>query len=420
HAPFTSVGAPAWRPDGRELAVVGRGNYSEWGEYGSLAVWAADTHQWRSIDARKDRSVEDVRWIRNETILVRVDDRFSDSLVSLDPASGKTAAISLAPSVLGAFDVSHGGQMLFTAQTGAHQSRAFARSLWEARSPQLVEDPNPQLSGIVLGKQIRATWVGGAHEAHDGLYILPPGYSPGKRYPLLIDVYPEAARDRFHSGASGMELGQLQAAWGYVVFMASPRGSVSRLYDFSRGKQAVEVASGVRGKDIAVEDVLEGIRALVAEGLVDDQRVCTFGHSNGGYVANILATEAPGSARCIVVSAGYSDLAHAYFNEPTHAWSQGFAQADLLISPQTYVELSPIFRMGAVHSRMLLVDGDADWLPFLPQMIMQFNALRLAGKDVEFLRYPGEGHVFSRPEDIEDKLIRIQHFISENIGSGPE
>ncbi|MGH3430282.1 MAG: alpha/beta hydrolase family protein, partial [Terriglobales bacterium] len=242
----------------------------------------------------------------------------------------------------------------------------------------------------------------------------------GQRYPLLVDVYPEAVRDRFHAGDSGLELGQLQAAWGYVVLMASPRGSVSRLYDFSRGKPAVEVASGVRGKAISVEDVLGGIRALADKGLVDDRRVCLFGHSNGGYVANILATEAPGSARCVVVAEGYSDLTNAYFNEPAHDWCRGFARADLVTSPETYIELSPIFRMDAVRSRMLLIDGDADWMPLLPQMIMEYNALKLAHKDVEFLRYPAEGHVFSQPEHLEDRLIRIQHFVAENIGSGPE
>lgn len=414
-APFAAVGAVVWRPDGRQLAAVGRGAYADWGEFGSLQIWNADTHRWTGVDELKDRSVRDAWWVRDDLMVARVDDRFSDSLLLLDPATGKTTPVSLAPWVLESLDIASTGHMLFAAQTAQWPSRAFTRSLSGTSTPRLILDPNPQLADVKLGVQERLTWIGGAKQAHDGVYIVPPDYRPGMRYPLLVDVYPEAVRDRFHAGAAGLELGQLQAAWGDVVLMASPRGSVSRLYDFSRGKQAVEVASGARGKAIAVEDVLGGIRALSAKGLVDDRRVCIFGHSNGGYIANVLATEAPRSARCVIVSAGYSELAHAYFNEPTHAWSQGFAQADLLSSPQTYIELSPIFRMGAVRSRMLLVDGDADWLPFLPQMLMEYNALKSAGKDVQFLRYPAEGHVFSRPDHIEDKLDRMRRFIEESL-----
>ena len=58
--------------------------------------------------------------------------------------------------------------------------------------------------------------------------------------------------------------------------------------------------------------------------------------------------------------------------------------------------------------------GDQDWT-WLPQMIAQYGVLRLAGKDVQFVRYANESHNLSRRESVEDALERVHCFFDERL-----
>lgn len=66
---------------------------------------------------------------------------------------------------------------------------------------------------------------------------------------------------------------------------------------------------------------------------------------------------------------------------------------DLLENPDAYIKLSAVFRVDKVHTPITLAVGDKDGR-FLLGSIEMYNALRFAGKQMAFLRYPGEGHVF--------------------------
>jgi len=63
-------------------------------------------------------------------------------------------------------------------------------------------------------------------------------------------------------------------------------------------------------------------------------------------------------------------------------------------NPQAFIELSAVYRLDHVTTPMLLADCDDDG-DFLLNTIEIYNGLRWLGRDVTFVRYPGQGHGFT-------------------------
>ena len=67
-------------------------------------------------------------------------------------------------------------------------------------------------------------------------------------------------------------------------------------------------------------------------------------------------------------------------------------------NPQRYIELSPVFFLDRLTTPLLLISGVADYGVFVQQADEMFVGLRHLGKEVELLRYHGQGHgMFSEP-----------------------
>jgi len=155
-----------------------------------------------------------------------------------------------------------------------------------------------------------------------------------------------------------------------------------------------EAGKGPKGWDVTLDDVLSGVDELIRGGIVDPDRMGLYGFSNGGGVVNDLVTRT-NRFKCAVSVAGvYPDwllpaFPHTDTTIPT--FEGGVSPFD---DPAAYVQLSAIFHLKAVTTPMLLAVGDNDG-DFLLGTIELYNGLRWLGKDVTFLRYPGQGHGFS-------------------------
>ena len=406
--PRRYVGSPKWSPDGSRLMLVSK--LRRLG-FRSLEIYSPKEGSWRTLATPGGMSIVDGLWsVRGDAIIVKLADRFGDTVWRLD--ADDLGAEQLASGDLGilAFDVGVDGDMVFTAETGSFPSRLFFTPT-ASRTPVELLDPNPQLKDIRLGTQKRITWTNSDGEEVDGIVVFPPDYQEGQKYPLIVDVYPRPARDRFNLLAIPRMMGQMEAAKGYLVLQAgvrAPNGPIS----FSQDEGYTEKARGSRGISILVDDFNSGLDYLVKRGLVDKSSTCVYGHSMGGYVANFLMTEV--DLKCVVVSSGNSNLMWTYFTLPPGDFPQEVASSggDIFADPTEYLAMSPLFRMNKVSedASILLITGDKDWWPWLPEMLLQFNALRHLGRDVTWVRYKEEGHAFVGLDNIKDSLDRIHRF----------
>lgn len=139
-----------------------------------------------------------------------------------------------------------------------------------------------------LPRQALARKLPIAYEASDGrrlhgFVLVPPGHDPA-RVPLVAQV---------HGGPwSHVEVGwdpvaQFLANRGFVVFQPNFRGSTGH------GRDYLEAARGDFGNGRVQQDIVDGVRHLLAAGIGDPERVAITGGSFGGYSTLVGLTFQP-------------------------------------------------------------------------------------------------------------------------------
>ena len=172
--------------------------------------------------------------------------------------------------------------MALIGHSRAHPAEVFF--LQEGQEPRRLTRSNPWLDEVGLGDQERLEYQARDGLAIEGILIKPLGYEPGQRYPLIVIVHggPEA---HYSNGwlTSYSMLGQLAAARGFAVFYPNYRASTGRGIDFSKMNHQ-DTAGG------EFDDLVDGVKYLIEEGLVDPDRVGVTGGSYGGYATAWLST----------------------------------------------------------------------------------------------------------------------------------
>jgi dipeptidyl aminopeptidase/acylaminoacyl peptidase len=81
--------------------------------------------------------------------------------------------------------------------------------------------------------------------------------------------------------------------------------------------------------------------------------------------------------------------------------------------------LSPAFLAASVDSPLLLIHGRDDTVVPIEQSRVMAEALRRAGKPVEFVELPGEDHWLSRSATRQQMLAETVRFLEVNNPAGP-
>jgi dipeptidyl aminopeptidase/acylaminoacyl peptidase len=244
-----------------------------------------------------------------------------------------------------------------------------------------------------------------------GWLIEPVGYQRGRRYPLAVEIH-GGPHVMWGPGEASMWLEyQLLAANGYLILYTNPRGSGGYGFDF---KYAIHRAWG----DGPMNDVLTATDSIVARGIVDEDRMVVTGGSYAGYLTAYLVGHDHRFAAA-VAQRGVYDLA-VFFGEG-NAWrlvplefdTYPWMDDDILRqeSPMTYAHL--------IETPLLIIHSDNDLRTGVSQSEMLYRTLKVLERDVEYARYPREGHDLSRsgePLLRIDRLLRILEFFDRYVG----
>lgn len=207
-------------------------------------------------------------------------------------------------------------------------------------------------------------------------------FGPGP-YPTIVSVYggPHAQEITNSWGRMTANLNlQYLREMGFLIFRLDNRGSARRGLRF-------ESALARQFGRVEVEDQVDGVRWLVAQGLTDPQRVGVTGWSYGGYMALMCLAKAPDVFQVAVAGAPVTDYAgydtaytERYLETPaTNA--EGYAQTNVL----THVD--------AIRGKLLLIHGMVDENVHFRHSARLVAALIRAGKPFETLFFPDERHM---------------------------
>ncbi len=172
--------------------------------------------------------------------------------------------------------------------------------------------------------------------------------------------------------------------------------------------------------------VTDGIRNLIDQGIVDANRVCIGGASYGGYATRMGLEKEPAMFKCGIDEAGvvdlvwWEDLGYTDFNQgdPEGAGAHlkvtiGDTKTDRAMMEQ----YSPRLHADKVQAPVLIVHGVGDRRVPIKHAEAMRDALKSAGKEVEWLVFPEEGHGFTKPENRVERYKKIEAFLRKYLGT---
>jgi dipeptidyl aminopeptidase/acylaminoacyl peptidase len=258
------------------------------------------------------------------------------------------------------------------------------------------------------------------YRARDGLSIpawltLPRG--GGKQLPMVLLV---------HGGpyVRGSEWGwdaeaQFLASRGYAVLQPEFRGST--------GFGAKHFRAGWKQWGLAMQDDLaDGVRWAVAQGIADPARICIAGASYGGYATLMGLVNDPELYRCGVEWAGVTDIgrmyssSHGVLSDQSDDW-RDYGMPALLGDPvedaARFQATSPLAQAARIKQPLLLAYGSDDRRVPLYQGEQFYAAVKRGNPAVEWVVYPGEGHGWSLAQNRIDFWGRVERFLAKHIGA---
>ncbi len=147
-------------------------------------------------------------------------------------------------------------------------------------------------------------------------------------------------------------------------------------------------------------DVLSGIDALIAQGLVDKDRVGVMGWSQGGYISAFLATHDSARFKAASVGAGVSDWMTDYVNSDLHTFAPHFLRATPWDDPAIYAKTSPMTYIKQVRIPVLIQHGGSDPRVPLSGAYELYQGLKDQHVPARLVVFKGFGHVLTSPKAI--------------------
>ncbi len=308
---------------------------------------------------------------------------------------------------------------------GPHDLGTYAIYDANARTLNTLFTTRPQINASLLPTQRVIEYT-----ASDGMRLwgylwVPPGVTDVRNLPVIVAP---------HGGPEGRDVwgrsifGQTFASQGYAVFEPNFRGGSGF------GRSFVEAGHRQWGRRMQ-DDVADGARHLITQGIADPNRMCIMGWSYGGYVAFTAAFLNTDLFRCSVAGAGVSDL------NAMQRWERaGQVEADVItgggsgsqsISYQYWREAiggegPELDRYSAAQNAdrvtipLLIIHGDEDQtVPFEQSEIME-RAMRQAGRPVRLIRLEDMDHYYT-PDNAEGWRTTFTEslaFFNQHIGPG--
>ena len=258
------------------------------------------------------------------------------------------------------------------------------------------------------------------YKARDGMeipaYLTLPVGKPAKNLPLVAVI---------HGGPFG-----IRDDWGYepdIQFLANRGYAVLQPnYRGSGGFGVKHLTAGFQQWGLTMQDdITDGVNSLIAQGIVDPARVCIDGGSYGGYATLMALIKEPQLFKCGIDEAGVADLfwftelGYSDFNVADADGSDAFFRETLGDPGKDRLKMeatSPRLQAGKIKGQLMIIHAVRDQrVPFRHAEGMR-DAMRAAGKQVEWVVYPDEAHGFVKLENRVDRYNRIEAFLKQNIG----
>ncbi len=263
-------------------------------------------------------------------------------------------------------------------------------------------DDYPLVDKSTLSNMIRTSYT-----ARDGLEIpaylsLPKGKEDIKGLPTVI--LPHGGPNARDSWGFDYWV-QFLTTQGYAVLQMNYRGSIGY------GPELYYKGDREYGRGM-LDDINDGAKWMISQGISDPDRICIMGASYGGYAALQAPVRAQKLYKCIVAMAPVTDMNRIKREE----WYTADFYWDLMKDDsQSYSDISPYDQIDNIKPPILMVHGQQDNIVSSIHSEWMAERLKKKGKDFKFIAFEDGDHHLSLQKNRIKFLQEVEIFLKKHL-----
>jgi dipeptidyl aminopeptidase/acylaminoacyl peptidase len=282
--------------------------------------------------------------------------------------------------------------------------------LYDSKSGELtkIADRNPWLKEEELAEMKPVEY-----SARDGLtihgYLTLPKGKPAKNLPIIVNPHGGPwARDEWGFNPEV----QFLANRGFGVLQMNFRGSTGY------GRKFWEAGFRQWGQSMQ-DDITDGVKWLVDQGIADPKRVAIYGGSYGGYAVLAGLTKTPDLYAAGVDYVGVSNLFTFMKTVPPY-WKPFLDMMyEMVGNPERdqalFEENSPALNAEKIKTPLFVAQGAKDPRVNINESNQIVDALKKRGIDVEYMIKQDEGHGFHNEENRFSFYDAMERFLVKHL-----
>ena len=200
---------------------------------------------------------------------------------------------------------------------------------------------------------------------------------------------------------------QMFASRGYAVLQVNYRGSTGYGNDYE--------TAGYRewGKKMQT-DLLDALQWLKEQKQANTDKACIVGASYGGYAALVAGYQTPERFKCIVSIAGVADLGRQVVDWKSRSFD-AYVKNAVSEDEKEQKLVSPLYHVNQFKAPVLLIHGKVDTRVNYYQSELMYEALKEAGKQVDFELFDWGTHHLNDAGNLKRAMELTEGFLKEHL-----
>ena len=371
---------PQFSPDGRMLAFSRQHIAGFYADQVKLMIHDVKSGKSRMVHRDWDRSAAGLAWAPDSKGMYgAIDDEGTRRIYYL-PLKGDSPVRITDKTDFSQLSIAKNGTIIAQNQSAVYPARVVQVDAKRGTARRLDTFNDAILENVSVGTYESVTYAGADGDPIQMWVHYPPGFDPGKKYPLFLLIHggPHGAvTDNFHFRWNA----QTFASWGYVTAWPNFHGSTGFGQAF-----ADSINPDWASKPYA--DVIAAAEWLMDKPWIDADRTVAGGGSYGGYLSTILlGRDHPFNA--LMIHAAVYDL-YAQTSADFAVHDQRFGP--YWESPEIYEGISPHLFADRFNTPSLIIHGQRDLRVPVGQAFELFRTLQTRGIESRLVYYPDENH----------------------------